>query len=239
MIKDKTIFIKKITKNCALCIVNCALTLFIVHCSLFIAPLAADVKYYVGKDGRPGTAEDDGERLKRVYIYGGYGLHLAEDMRDMKAEGYTRAIAGGVGFRFTETIRAELAYERVAAEYDYGGTVNADGHFGFVNFIFDAKLPPKYRLFGTNPLIPFAGFGGGAGHIWFNEDAGAELRKVSFAYNFIGGISVEINRTIALALAYKYIKIVPADLTLDDGATEIRDFSPSGHTLSAHFRMSF
>ncbi|MDR1826674.1 MAG: porin family protein [Rickettsiales bacterium] len=218
---------------------------FILQSSFFITSSYADVKYYVGKDGSPNERDDDyAENFKRFYIYGGYGLAFANSFDKVAADSAEGGPVFGLGARFTETIRAELAYERLAADYKFAGDKIAGGeHFGFLNFIFDAKLPEMYRLFKTTPIVPFVGFGAGAGYLdaTVNDDpAKLELkRRAALAYNFIGGFSIEINETIALVASYKYIKTLPDELRHENGAAYIEKFDPAGRVVAAHFRISF
>ncbi|MDR2268605.1 MAG: outer membrane beta-barrel protein [Rickettsiales bacterium] len=202
--------------------------LLMVNCSLPIANCLADVKYVVAKDGSPGDSE---ESVKHVYIYGGYNLHFANDAQGLEIANSRGGLTGGFGFRFTDNIRSELSYEYMKDNYKLAA---ATGNFGIVNFIFDAKLPPQYRIFKTSPFVPFVGFGVGAGRY-----SGLQLtrRNMLGAYNFIGGVSLEINRTLAFAFTYKFMKIIANELTV--GSDVIPEFEPSGHNVSATFRMNF
>ncbi|MDR1071332.1 MAG: hypothetical protein LBL21_01670, partial [Rickettsiales bacterium] len=124
------------------CTFSCILSL--ASCLLFF-PAFAEVKYIVGRDGTPKEAEaaaasefDDTERLKRFYISGGYNFHFPNDAAGLKVSG-RGSLSGAVGLFISESWRAELSYEGMRDKYD-GERVG--GNFGFVNFIFDAKLPP-------------------------------------------------------------------------------------------------
>jgi opacity protein-like surface antigen len=211
---------------------------------VFLAsPAAAEVKYMVARDGAAPAADesesDDGE-IKRLYVHGGYNFHFpidpARNPLSFKTGGTTGAPTGGIGFRWTDIFRAELGYENLVDKYEFGpaGRKKMTGHAGFANFIFDARLPAGYRLFRTNPFVPFVGLGAGA--VYYGAD---ELKhKVWFAYDLIGGVSVEINRTLALAFSYKYIKVVENSLTIGGLGTDKR-FAPSSHNFGASFRMNF
>ncbi|MDR3208330.1 MAG: outer membrane beta-barrel protein [Rickettsiales bacterium] len=210
--------------------------LFLTSC-LFSLPALAEVKYIVGRNGTPKDAEkaaavDEGERLKRFYVSGGYNFHFPNDLDGLKSSGRD-GLTGAVGLFISESWRAELSYENMRDEYN-GEKVG--GNFGFLNFIFDAKLPPDYRIFKQNPFVAFAGFGVGGGMPDIGK--GAELGgRFLGAYNLIGGVSVEVNRTIAFQLAYKYMKLLPNKLTI--GTDVFKGFAPSGHNFAISFRMNF
>lgn len=221
---------------------NRIFNLFIVFSLLVTSAANANVVIYVvGRDGNPALPPvDDYEKVKRVYIYGGYNLHFPDDMQILKAESGRGGLSAGLGFRFTDIFRTELAYENLNDKFTYAPNTNpimSKGHFGFLNFIMDAKLPHEYRFLRTSPFVPFVGFGAGAG--LRTLDNGMEFNnKVGFAYNYIAGISIEINRTLAIAFTYKYVKAIPDELMIDSTVT-IEKFAPSSHNVSATFRMNF
>ena len=173
------------------------------------------------------------DEVKRVYIYGGAVLHFPVDVPGLEARGGIVGPTGGLGFRFAEYFRAELDYENLKGEYalDETALFRYEGHFGFVNFIFDAKLPGAYGPFKTSPFVPFVGFGAGGG----KSDIKMK-ESVMAAYNYIAGVSVEINRTMAVQIAYKYIRFLPGEM-LEPWAME--DFAPISHNIGATFRMDF
>ncbi|MDR2769892.1 MAG: hypothetical protein LBB08_00400, partial [Rickettsiales bacterium] len=189
--------------------------------------------------GRPVESDDAYEyRVKRVYVYGGYNLHFAvQPIRNPAYIDTGSAYAGGLeaalGFRLADTFRIDFAYGNIRDKWwmELSGAdqiLELDGHAGFVNLIFDAKLPAKYQMFRTSPLVPFAGFG--AGFLW--HDADRLANRMTGAYDLIAGVSVEINRTLALQVAYKYIKQLNNRLA---GA----DYAPASHNVGAGVRLSF
>jgi hypothetical protein len=80
--------------------------------------------------------------------------------------------------------------------------------------------------------VPFVGFGVGMGNY-----SGLDLRRQPMAYDFVGGVSMEINRTLAFVITYKYVANLPNELT--DGANVVKDFAPASHNVGASFRISF
>jgi hypothetical protein len=204
--------------------------IFLFSFLIALAPLArAEVKYAVVRDGSPSDYEDEPIPEKSVYVFGGYNFQFANDFGDVKI-GAGRGASAGLGFWFAGQFRTELAYEGLRASYRIGGGdwAESEGHFGFLNFIFDAKLPREYRLFKTNPFAAFAGLGAGGGVLGGNARA---------AYNMIGGLSIEISRTLALQIAYKYVKMLPCDLGI--GADVAERFAPGSHNVTASVRLSF
>jgi opacity protein-like surface antigen len=202
--------------------------LFSILYSLFSICVAfgeagAEVKYMLAKNGE-GSEPAGYDRMKRVYIQGGYNFHFSRG-----GGRSTGAPVGALGFRFTDDFRVELAYENPV---DRVGGLTLYGNAGFMNFLFDAVLPRDFLLFKKNPLTPFVGFGAGA--VFYDAD---ELpRKASAAYNFIGGVSVAVNRTLAISIQYKYMKLLDNDLELG-GVLE--RFAPDSHNVGAALRVSF
>ncbi|MDR1027216.1 MAG: porin family protein [Rickettsiales bacterium] len=187
----------------------------------------ADVQYVVARDGEPEDYQAGAEPLKRFYIEGGWNMHFADAAGGMKADSMD-GFSAAVGLRLARSFRVEASYLNLREDY---GDIRGDGHWGFANFIFDAKLSPEYQMFKTNPFVPFVGFGVGAGEI---EWVGADKTKYSpIAYNLIGGVSVEINRSLALGLAYRFIRWLPNELDA------VKNFTPVSHNVSASLRISF
>lgn len=214
--------------------------IFIALTAGCLAPAAdgfANVRYVVAKEGDPAPPDGESAGLDagdeyaphRVYIYGGYDMHFANGAQGLKIADSKGGLTLGLGFKFTDVIRVELSYDHFQEDY---GIASSAGDFGFLNFIFDAKMPAQYRLFRTSPFVPFVGFGVGMGK--YSE---LELKNQSAAYDFVGGISMEINRTLAIVLTYKYIALLPNELMV--GGAAVKDFAPSGHNVGGAFRINF
>ena len=204
--------------------------------------------YTVARDGRPVPDPEQAlfdrmDRVQRVYVYGGYNFGMTRDFGELNSTGGIRSNPmAGIGFRFFESIRMELAYEGMDSSFEFGdyytgmNDVSLRGDFGFVNIIFDAKLPRRFRMFKTSPFTPFVGFGAGAGLVGASDLAYYD-RAILPAYNFLGGVSVDINRTLSVVMTYKYIRLLSYEL--DAGVATFDHFSPSSHNASLSLRVNF
>ena len=189
---------------------------------------------------------------KRVYIYGGFNFHFSENMPNARVAGRHHNIMAGIGGRFTDNMRIELAFEMLDDTWEEVG--RAQGYFGFANILFDARLARPYRRHGTNPFMPFVGFGFGGGMFDMGGLNAGTGRGIVPAYNLIGGISLDLNRTVQLVLSYKYIQVLSTSLRWQSQeeieiAPNVYDiiyhdhymsnFAPISHNVGLSVRMNF
>ena len=151
------------------------------------------------------------DHVKRTYIYGGYNLHFTNNSSLYSTEKlnnieFHNNWFAGAGLRWTAGIRTELAFEQFKNEWQEIGTTH--GYFGFFNVVFDAMVDGRYKSNVTNPFMPFIGFGAGAGIYEFGNDTMVSARRISGAYNLIAGISIDLNRTVALVISYRYTRVL-------------------------------
>ena len=205
------------------------------------------------------------DHIKRVYIHGGYNIHFSSDLPDGQSANGQAGWFGGLGARWTQSVRTELTFEQFVDDWaDLGRT---HGYFGFFNVMFDARVDGAYQRYVSNPFMPFVGFGAGAGVYDFTGLEITQARRTNFAYNFIAGFSVDLNRTVALVLSYRYARVVSAnnfnwetghdELVLDANGDQVLDangdptyntivtphdvggFRPTVHNIGLSLRMSF
>ena len=102
-----------------------------------------------------------------------------------------------------------MAFEQFVTDWEDLG--EAHGYFGFVNVLFDAKVDGAFQRHVTSPFTPFIGFGAGAGIFEFGNSTVTQSRRINGAYNLIAGVSIDLNRTVALVLSYRYTRILTAN----------------------------
>ena len=170
---------------------------------------------------------------RRFYIGGYYNFNMWNDFTDsnntvLKGDD-TSSFDIVAGIRLYDIFRAEANYIKTDAKYD---AFSIDGNTFMLNAIFDARIDSPYRIFKSQMLVPYVGFGAGAS--WNKADNGIDLKsKISPVLSGIAGISVEFNSIFALDFGYKYMYLM-------DGDTDtITDFAPNAHQFRAGARIHF
>ena len=161
------------------------------------------------------------DHAKRVYIHGGYNLHFSTNTGDLNSTGVFNSMQfqdnwfAGIGARWTNSVRTELTFEQFTNEWEELGT--SHGYFGFVNVLFDARVDGAFQRHVTSPFTPFVGFGAGAGVFEFGNATVNQSRRTAGAYNLIAGLTIDLNRTVALVISYRYTRILsPNNLEWDN-----------------------
>ena len=170
---------------------------------------------------------------RRFYIGGYCNFNMWNDFTDsnntvLKGDD-TSSFDIVAGVRLYDIFRVETNYIKTDAKYD---AFSIDGNTFMLNAIFDARIDSPYRIFKSQMLVPYVGFGAGAS--WNKADNGIDLKsKISPVLSAIAGISVEFNSIFALDFGYKYMYLM-------DGDTDtITDFAPNAHQFRAGARIHF
>ena len=170
---------------------------------------------------------------RRFYIGGYYDFNMWNDFTDsnnyvLKGDD-TSSFDIVAGIRLYDIFRIEANYIKTDAKYD---AFAIDGNTFMLNAIFDARIDNPYRIFKSQMLVPYVGFGAGAS--WNKADNGIDLKsKISPALSGIAGISVEFNSIFALDFGYKYMYLMDTD------TDAITDFAPNAHQFRAGARIHF
>ncbi|MDR1360832.1 MAG: porin family protein [Rickettsiales bacterium] len=111
----------------------------------------------------------------------------------------TSSFEAVAGIRVYDTFRLEANYFRQIAEYDL---LKITGNTVFLNALVDARIDNLYRMFHTQMLVPYVGFG--AGLSWNQSDNATLENKISPAAGVLAGFGIEFNDRFALDLGYRY-----------------------------------
>ena len=170
-------------------------------------------------------------RKHRFYIGGAYNFSIWSDYTDehnIDTNGKnTSSFDIVAGMRICDTFRIEANYVNNRAQWN---NLNLDSHSAFINVIFDARIDSIYRLFHTQMLVPYVGFGAG---ISWNSSEYEIKNKTTPALGALAGISVEFNDIFALDFGYRYMYI------FDPKFDTISDFNPTAHQFRAGARIHF
>ena len=178
------------------------------------------------------TNDDMGlTRKRRFYIGGAYNFSIWSDYTDehnIDINGKnTSSFDIVAGMRIYDTFRIEANYINSRAQWN---NLNLDSHSAFINAIFDARIDSIYRLFHTQMLVPYVGFGEGIS--WNSSEYGIK-NKPTPALGVLAGIGVEFNDIFALDFGYRYMYI------FDPKFDTISDFNPTAHQFRAGARIHF
>lgn len=170
-------------------------------------------------------------REHRFYLGGSYNFSMWSNDNDgtISINGKnTSSFEGIVGLRIYDTFRIEANYVRTQAEWD---TFSITGDTVFVNAIFDARIDNMYRLFRSQMIVPYVGFG--AGLSWNSADNATLDRKISPVAAALAGISFEMGEHFAIDFGYRYMYMFGPKLDM------ISDFNPIAHQFRAGVRINF
>ncbi|MEE1111090.1 MAG: outer membrane beta-barrel protein [Alphaproteobacteria bacterium] len=182
------------------------------------------------------TGNNDRDALasqKRFYVGGAYNFSIWSDYTDKNNLTLTGKDKSSfevmAGLRIYDTFRIEANYVHTNAKWN---KVSLTGDTVFLNAIFDARIDSLYRLFQTQMLVPYVGFG--AGITWNNRASGDNIKNTTTAtLGALAGISVEFNQTFAMDFGYRYFYIFSPEFET------FSDMSPSAHQLRAGARIHF
>ena len=170
-------------------------------------------------------------REHRFYIGGAYNFSMWSDDNDgqIAINGKnTSSFDVSAGIRIYDTFRLEANYIRNNAEWD---SFKITGDMAFINAIFDARIDSMYRLFRSQMIVPYVGFG--AGVSWNSADGAHLDKKISPAAAALAGIAVEFGEHFTLDFGYRYMYM------FEPGLDAIADFSPIAHQFRAGARINF
>ncbi len=202
---------------------------------LFVVPAVADaaIPYRVEQLKMPTPQNEDLSDLNRFYIGGAYNFSMWSDYTDDTdvsiAGKNTSSFEVMAGLRIYDTFRIEANYLRTTADWN---AFSFTGDTFFINAVWDARIDSMYRLFRTQMLVPYVGFG--AGLSWNSADDGVHLdNKIAPAVAALAGVSVEFNKIFALDFGYRYFYM------FNPGVDVVSDLNPAAHQFRAGARISF
>ncbi len=171
--------------------------------------------------------------IRPYYIGGSYNFTMWQDYTtdtNISMNGKnTSSFDVVVGLRLYDTFRLEANYINTDAKWD---NISFESQMAMMNLIWDARIDTIYRLFHSQMLIPYVGFGAGAS--WNKADNGVEIKNhTSPVLSAMAGISVDFNTIFALDFGYKYIYM------FDVESNTIPEFIPSAHQIRVGARIHF
>lgn len=170
-------------------------------------------------------------REHRFYVGGAYNFSMWADENDgnIAINGKnTSSFEAVAGVRIYDTFRLEANYVRNNAEWD---AFKITSDIAFVNAVFDARIDSMYRLFRSQIIVPYVGFG--AGLSWNSTDDVTLDKKISPVAAALAGIAFELGEHFALDFGYRYMYM------FEPGIDVISGFSPIAHQFRAGARINF
>ena len=170
-------------------------------------------------------------REHRFYVGGAYNFSMWADENDgniAKNGKNTSSFEAVAGVRIYDTFRLEANYVRNNAEWD---AFKITSDIAFVNAVFDARIDSMYRLFRSQIIVPYVGFG--AGLSWNSTDDVTLDKKISPVAAALAGIAFELGEHFALDFGYRYMYM------FEPGIDVISGFSPIAHQFRAGARINF
>lgn len=170
-------------------------------------------------------------REHRFYVGGAYNFSMWADENDgnIAINGKnTSSFEVVAGVRIYDTFRLEANYVRNNAEWD---AFKITSDIAFVNAVFDARIDSMYRLFRSQIIVPYVGFG--AGLSWNSTDDVTLDKKISPVAAALAGIAFELGEHFALDFGYRYMYM------FEPGIDVISGFSPIAHQFRAGARINF
>ena len=202
---------------------------------LFLSPMVANasIPYRVEQLRMPDNQAEDFSDVNRFYIGGAYNFSMWQnytDEHEVAVNGKnSSSFEFSAGYRIYDTFRIEANYVRTDAKWN---DLSFSGDTFFLNMIWDARIDSIYRLFRSQMLIPYVGFGAGAS--WNRADDGTHLdNKIAPVAAALAGVSVEFNSIFALDFGYRYFYM------FNPGTENVSDMNPTAHQFRAGARISF
>ncbi len=178
-----------------------------------------------------GNDSESFAREHRFYVGGAYNFSMWADENDgnIAINGKnTSSFEAVAGVRIYDTFRLEANYVRNNAEWD---AFKITSDIAFVNAVFDARIDSMYRLFRSQIIVPYVGFG--AGLSWNSTDDVTLDKKISPVAAALAGIAFELGEHFALDFGYRYMYM------FEPGIDVISGFSPIAHQFRAGARINF
>ena len=170
-------------------------------------------------------------REHRFYVGGAYNFAMWSDDNDgaVSINGKnTSSFEAIAGIRIYDTFRLEANYIRNNAEWD---AFELTSDMAFINAIFDARIDSMYRLFRSQIIVPYVGFG--AGLSWNSADGATLDKKISPAFAALAGVGFELGENFTLDFGYRYMYM------FEPGIDVVQDFNPIAHQFRAGVRLNF
>ncbi len=156
-------------------------------------------------------------------------------------------VGGTLGYMHDSGFRIEGEFSYRANDVAKFGGADAGGHFTtaslMLNILYEYKPGGGGIYGGGSPFSPYIGVGGGGARMAF-EDVTFDLVTTSIndsayvlAYQFIGGVAVELSENVVLTLDYRYLRAESVELTDTVGATY--DFDSDQSTFMLGLRSNF
>lgn len=213
--------------------------LFATLCLLMPAMANAEIIYHVEHIDIPRILPESGinrhalSDISPYYIGASYNYTMWQDYttdKDISLDGTnTSSFDIVAGLRLYDTFRLEANYINTTAKWNI---FSFDSNIAMLNIIWDARIDNIYRMFNTQMLVPYIGFGAGAA--WNNATNNNDMEhRISPVASVMAGISVEFNYIFALDFGYKYIYMFNGDNNIAP------DFTPTAHQFRAGARIHF
>lgn len=213
--------------------------LFATLCLLMPVMANAEIIYHVEQVEMPRIKSNTGidnhalSDMRHYYVGASYNYTMWQDYTNdinISLNGKnTSSFDIVAGLRLYDTFRLEANYINTTAKWN---TFSFDSNMAMLNMIWDARIDSIYRIFNTQMLVPYVGFGAGAA--WNNANNNNEMEhKISPVVSVMAGIGVEFNDIFALDFGYKYVYMFDGDNNI------VSDFTPTAHQFRAGARIHF
>lgn len=206
--------------------------LFATLCLLMPVMANAEIIYRV-EIPQLKSNSDVNNNIHRYYIGATYNYTMWQDYTNdtnISLDGKnTSSFDIVAGLRLYDTFRLEANYINTTAKWN---SFSFNSNIAMLNLIWDARIDSIYRIFNTQMLVPYVGFGTGAA--WNNATNNNDMEhRISPVASVMAGISVEFNDIFALDFGYKYIYMFNGNNNI------VSDFTPTAHQFRAGARIHF
>lgn len=179
-----------------------------------------------------GNDDEAFARVHRFYVGGMYNFSMWQsytDENDVRADGKnTSSFDVVAGLRIYDTFRLESNYTRTNAEWD---GLSLTGNTLLVNAFFDARIDSMYRLFRSQRLVPYVGFGAGLSG---NKVDNAKIDdKISPVAAVMAGLGIELGEYFTIDAGYRYLYMFSPKFDVIDG------LAPTAHQFRVGARINF
>lgn len=179
-----------------------------------------------------GNDNESFARRHRFYVGGMYDYSMWQsytDENNLYLEGKnTSSFDVVAGVRIYDIFRVEANYTLANAKW---GDLSLTGNTVMMNALFDARIDSMYRLFRTQRIVPYVGFGAG---LSANEAKHTKIdNKVSPVVAVMAGLGLEMGEYFTLDMGYRYMYMFSPEFDVVSG------LNPMAHQLRVGARINF